>query len=251
MFRLAKQRPIQLRLFIAFLLIPTLYIATTYMTMYRYMSTDVPSVDYNEVNQRGQLAKGTVKGIEFSKTPDQGDQPTVISYTYPTDDGTVSSKFQTLKPGQIEVGNSIDVKYYDGESIILGLEPYSFPFYIYFIPAVPFLNIGILFAIYFLFTIGRQVRLFRRAVVRDAELISFTPTPGFPFTVYGQKVQVRYRYQISGNNKVEGESTTRDLSITKEKKPGDTIKIFVAPDNEFVTCLISTADVKANNWKID
>jgi hypothetical protein len=121
----------------------------------------------------------------------------------------------------------------------------------FYFPAFPFLGYGVLFGVYFFFILYKQVNLCTNGEVRDAEIISLMPTLGISSSFFGSRLRVLYRYQISGNNMVEGESITSDLSIIKYKKRGDTIKIFVSPKNEFITCVVSMIDVQRNNWEIE
>jgi hypothetical protein len=121
----------------------------------------------------------------------------------------------------------------------------------FYFPAFPFLGYGVLFGVYFFFILYKQVNLCANGEVRDAEIVSLMPTLGISASFFGSRLRVLYRYKISGNNKVEGESVTSDLFLIKDKKRGDTIKIFVPPENEFITCVVSMIDVQRNNWKIE
>ena len=137
------------------------------------------------------------------------------------------------------------------ESILIGLEPDSFPWEIFFYAPLPLLFIGILLTTFLLNSIGKKVRLYRYGKVMEAELISFMPRPGLPITGIGRAVNIQYQYKMSGGHKMIGESATNDFSILKEKKPGDIVKIFVSLDNELTTCLIPQREAIKNNWKID
>jgi hypothetical protein len=119
----------------------------------------------------------------------------------------------------------------------------------FYIPAVPFLGWGLLFGIYFVFTLLKQINLYRNGEIRNAEIVAFMPVPGI--SLFNQKVKVLYRYKIAGNNTVEGESVTTNRSIKALKKPGDFIKIFVLPHDEFTTCLLDEEDAKRNKWQLD
>ena len=237
--RLLWQRPILTMLSAYMLIFPFFFMGISYSLMNMHKDKSIPDVDYEEVNIKGISTKGTIINIESAKELVNNEHPAVITYRYKDDSKDIESKFQTMSLDKVEkmnIGDTIEIKYLGDESILTGLEPDSFPWYIFFYAPLPLLFIGILLTIFLLHSIGKKVKLYRYGKVTEAELISFMPRPGLPITGIGGGINVQYRYKMSGGHKMVGESVTKDSSIMKEKKPGDSIKIFVSPDDELKTC---------------
>lgn len=252
--RLLWQRPILTMLSGYMLIFPFFFMGISYSLMNMHKDKSIPDVDYEEVNTQGIFTSGTIINIESAKELINNEHPAIISYRYRRDNQEVESKFQTLSLDKVEkmnIGDAIEIKYLDDESIPTGLEPGTFPWDIFFYAPLPVFFIGIALTAFLLNSIGKKIRLYMYGMVKDAELISFMPRPGFPITGIGRGVNVQYQYKMNGGYKMIGESLTRDFSILKEKKPGELIKIFVSPDDELTTCLIPKKEMMANNWKID
>jgi len=252
--RLLWQRPILTKLSAFMLIFPFFFMGISYSLMNMHKDKSIPDVDYEEVNTQGMLTSGTIMNIESAKEIINNEHPAVITYRYKSDNQEVESKFQTLSLDKVEkmnIGDTIEIKYLDDKSIPTGLEPGTFTWDIFFYAPLPILLIGTLLSIYLVNSVGKKVKLYRNGIVTEAELISFTPRPGFSITGFGRAVNVQYQYKMSGGQTTIGESVTNDFSILKEKKSGDKIKIFVSPDDELKTCLIPEKEVIKNNWKID
>lgn len=236
------------------LIFPFLFMGVSYSLMNMHKDESIPDVDFEEVNKEGTLTTGTILNIESAKELINNEHPAVITYRYKDEGKDVVSKFQTLSLDKVEnmnIGDTIDIKYLDDESIPTGLESGTFPWDIFFYAPLPILFIGLVLTAFLLKSVSKKVRLYKYGIVKEAELLSFMPRPGFPITGFGRAVNVQYQYKMSGGHKMTGESVTKDFSILKEKKPGDTIKIFVSPDDELKTCLIPQKEAIKNNWKID
>lgn len=252
--RLLWQRPILTMLSAYMLIFPFLFMGVSYSLMNMHKDKSIPDVDFEEVNQEGTLTTGTILNIESAKELINNEHPAVITYRYKDGSKDVESKFQTLSLDKVEtmnVGDTIEIKYLDEESIPTGLESGTFPWDIFFYAPLPVLFIGILLTIFLLNSIGKKIKLYKYGIVKEAELISFMPRPGFPITGIGSGTRVQYQYKMNGGHKMVDETVTKDTSIMKEKKPGDTIKIFISPDDELNTCLIPQKEAVKNNWKID
>lgn len=250
--RLLRQRPILTMLSAYMLIFPFFFMGISYSLMNMHKDKSIPDVDFEEVSKKGILTTGTILNIESAKELVNNEHPAVLTYRYNIDNKEVKSKFQTLSLDKVEnmnIGDTIEIKYLNDESILVGLEPDSFPWEIFFYAPLPLLLIGIIITTFLLNSVGKKVKLYKYGIVTEAELISFMPRPGLPGI--GGGINVQYRYKMSGGHKMVGESVTKDSSIMKEKKPGDTIKIFVSPDDELNTCLIPQKEAVKNNWKID
>jgi hypothetical protein len=251
---LLKRRRIRSLIGILFTLIP-IFSATIFLSVLTLTNSDVPKVDYKLINEKGTVTHATITNIETqTNITINNEHPSIISYTYLVGDKDFKSKVQTLTPeivDKMNVGDSVKIKYLESSSIITGLEPLSFPLYIFFIAAVPIFTIGVLTLLFLYIKIKSDINLFQYGKVRDAELLSMIPRPGLPISGFGRGVTVNYQYKTASGENALGESVTSDFSILNSKKQGDLIKIFVSADNESKSCLINKLDEIRNNWKIE
>lgn len=181
-----------------------------------------------------------------------GVNPIVVDYEYKNDNDTVGDKFETLeveKAGMLKVGDSITVKVYKTESAVVGLEPYSFPFKVFFIMPFIFLLIGIPLLLTSLLPVLRDFKLYKSGIIQEGQVEYMTQHDGLPISGIGRKTVVGYSY-ISHGTKIFGESSTTDSMVLYEKKRGDAIKIFVSEDGKR-SCLIPRIEAIKNGWNIE
>lgn len=209
--------------------------------------------NHKEIAEKGieKTAKITAIDIRHNVTIN-GVNPVIISYEYRNDSRPVSDKFETLeveKAGEFKPGDTISVKTYNNESAIVGLEPYSFPFEMFFILPLIFLVIGIPLLLTALLPALRDYKLYKNGIIQEGQVEYMTQYDGLPISGAGRKTIVGYSY-ISHGVKKFGESSTTDSMVQYEKKRGDSIKIFVSEDGE-KSCLIPRIEVIKNGWNID
>ncbi len=248
---LIKQKPIQALFGFLFTLMPMLIIIPLGI-VFSSLDSDIPEANYDEVNQNGTLVVGTVDDIEVQyNTQINGQHPAILSYSFEFDGQTKFSKVKTLEPTKVEqlnVGDSVDIKTLNNQSIIVGFRPYSFPIgFIFFFP-IPFLIIGLPFLISLLFGVSKEVKLYKEGQLIDGEILAMTPNSGLPITNIGQSVNVHYQYNDSKGKRQIGKSKTTDFSILSDKKKGETIKVLVLPTNEAKSCLYPELAAIKNQW---
>ena len=247
---LLKQKPMHLTMGLVFSIIPFLIGGIMISILH---DPDVPTIDYEAIDQNGTTTKGTITNIDTqTNLLINNEHPQILHYQYFDGVRTVEDKFKVLDPDKVDrmaIGDTVDVKYLADGSIIMGLEPLNGSMNVFWNILLIFLVIGaaILFLLYW--RIRRQANLYRYGEVRDAEIISLTPKAGLHRSGLGQTVIVHYQYNSRGQN-VLGESETSDYTILTSKTQGDTIKIFVSPENESRSCLVSKLDQLRNNWMI-
>jgi hypothetical protein len=142
------------------------------------------------------------------------------------------------------------VKYLADSSIVVGIEPFEFPFDTIVDILIPFLIIGLILLTLLYLRIRNQITLYQQGEIMNAELISMTPK-NRTVSGFGQGVTVHYQYNTRQGQSILGKSFTSDYSILNTKKQGDLVKIFVSLDNESKSCLIPKLDSIRNNWKIE
>jgi hypothetical protein len=252
---LLKHRPFQSLLGIYLIGFTALFITVGLSLTLSFMDRTVPNVNYEEVNEIGKLTTGQITDIDVQeKITDNGEHPAVISYKYRADGQEVEAKYQILAPDKVarmEVGDDIDIKYLEGESIINGFESYSFPAWIFALVPIPFLIIGLVLFIPSITKFRRDLALYQYGKIGEAELVSMTPKSGFALSNFGQRILVYYRYKTLTGQNILGESLTTDFSIINEKKQGDAIKIFLSGQDDSKSCLIPKLEAMRNDWRIE
>lgn len=142
-FELLKHRPVQSLLGIYLIGFTALFITVGVSLTLSFMDRTIPYADYDEISKKGKLVTGQITNIEIQeKITDNGEHPAVITYKYRADGQEVETRYQILAPdkvSQMKIGDNIDIKYLEAESIINGFEPYSFPVWIFALAPIPFL----------------------------------------------------------------------------------------------------------------
>jgi len=252
-FNLLKQKPGHLIFGTVFTLIPFL-IGGIFLIVFSAIGSNNPEVDHDIVDANGSTTQAIINNIEVQNNLSiNNEHPRIISYLYKSGDRSIHDKFRALdsaKVSRMNIGDTIQIKYFNGQTIIADLKPYAFPKNILSAILIPFLTIGLVTLGLLYWRIKGQIDLFKNGNVVNAEIISMTPTSRFPISGIGQKVIVHYQYQIATGQKLLGESATTDYTILTSKKQGDTVKIFVSPENETKSCVISRLDEIRNNWKM-
>ncbi|MFL1013690.1 hypothetical protein [Flavisericum labens] len=252
-FNTLKKRPIPMLIGFLFTLIPV-FLVIVLTVVFSTLGNETPSVDFDLVNSKGEgkTAKITDLETQYNITIN-GVHPTIIHYTYQDDGQIINSKYRVLeerKINNLEIGDDIEIKEFEGSSIIEGLKPYEFGIgFILFIP-IPFLIIGLPFLIYSLFHLRKEIRLYKNGELEQGKIVSMIPKSGLPISNIGQGVIVHYEYVINGR-KTMGESMTTDFSVLGNKQKGDLIPIFVSTENPEKSCIVPKLEALRNNWNIE
>lgn len=252
---LLKQKGIHFSIGMIFTLLP-FAIGLIFLLITTLSDSGIPKADYKEIGDRGKLTVATITEIEVQGNITVNDEhPSIISYKYNNDDNDeVKGVYRSLNPDKIDrmdIGDSIQIKYLAGDSMIVGLEPFKFPFGMLYDILTPFFVIGIIFLSFLYFRIRIELDLYKNGSVMQAELVSMTPKTSSPFSSNGQGVTVHYQYKTTTGKRILGKSFTIDHSILNSKKQGDLLKIFVSETNESKSCLIPKTEQIRNNWEID
>lgn len=252
-FDLIKQKPVNLMFGLVFTLLP-IQIGGTIFFIFNSSETNLPKVDIELITNNGALTQAIINNIEIQSNISINDEhPRVISYSYNNGNLLINDKFRTLdsiKTSQFEIGDTIQIKYYNGQSIIDNVNPMAFPMELISSLFVAFFIIGlIIFGILYL-RIKGQIDLIKNGIIMNAEIISMTTKSGFPFSIFGKRVTVHYKYQSLKGEFILGESISSDFAILNSMKQGDIIKIFVSPENEKKSYLVSRLDEIRNKWEI-
>lgn len=253
-FDLVKQKRVHFTVGLIFTLIPFAFGAILFFVT-TLIDSDLPNVDYDIVNKNGKLKTATITDIETqSNITINNEHPSIISYKYNGDDKEIESQYRTLDPDRVNrmnIGDSIEIKYLADTSIIVGLDPFGFPFDMFFRILFPFLIIGLTLLGLLYLRVRGVINLYKHGEIKEAEIVSMIPKNGLPISGIGRGVTVHYQYKTTRGQSILGESFTSDYTVLNNKKQGDLIKIFVSADNDSKSCLIPKLDQVRNNWKID
>lgn len=210
--------------------------------------------DFDKIEQNGLELTAKITDLRpVYNVSINGEHPLKISYTFLDNGVNKSDKFQTMdleKTNGMKIGNEIKIKVFENQSKVQNLEPFTFPFYLFYILPLIFFIIGSIFSFIGLIPALRDYNLYKNGVIKDAILISMTPNSGLPISGIGQSILINYYYENKNGQKIFGKSKTRDFSIMVEKKVEDKIKIFVSENDETKSCLVPKLEALKNNWKI-
>lgn len=245
-----------------FSLVGSLFVAISIFVVFPIVL--ITSVKLKEPYEKYDFQKIESNGIEkvaritYIKTLDNvsinGEHPEVISYEYDNNGKKIADKFETFdleKTAQFKEGTSIKILEHQGQTMIKGLKPFGFPFYIfYFIPTL-FLLIGIPFLLVGLIPALKTFNLYRTGIVKDAQIISIDAgSNGLAWRNFTKSFFVNYSFKNNYGKEVFGGSATTDLLFLNEKRSGDVIKIFVSEMDENTSCLVPKFEALKYNWSI-
>src|SRR5437868_3830672 len=129
-FDLLKQKPGHLIFGTVFTLMP-FFFGGLFLLIFSIAGSDSPEVDYELVSKNGTTTQATINNIEVqSNISINNEHPRVISYSYQNKDKLIDDKFRVLdsvKVSRLVIGDTIQIKHYNGLTIILDLKPYAFP----------------------------------------------------------------------------------------------------------------------------
>jgi hypothetical protein len=225
----------------------SLYLIFLFSMIFAMASWGGPEVDYAKVERDGNITSGMITDMTTEYTISiGGEHPTTIYYIYAADGDTLDSQVRVLESGitdDFAVGDEVEVKYLGSESMISGIKPFTFPFRIILYVAGSFAVAGALLVLFAVISTLAKASLLKHGKVVEASLVSINRKS--PFANAGTVV---YQYDTIRGVKVTGSSKTKDLMFLLDKKPGDTIKIFVGKNNENKSCLIPAAEIERNRW---
>ena len=150
----------------------------------------------------------------------------------------------------VKIGKEIQIKTFDNQSKIQNLEPFTFPFYIFYLLPIIFFILGTIFSIIGLIPAIRDYNLYKNGIIREGTIISLIPNSGLPITNIGQSILINYYYLSKSGYKIFGKSKTSDSSLMTEKKAEDKINLFVSESDENKSCIVPKLEAMKNNWII-
>jgi hypothetical protein len=248
-----KKRPIPLLIGLCGTLIPLFLSSVLFVVFSSIENSSGGEVNYDEVVTQGRLTAGKIIKTEIIENISINNQhPIEVTYQFERDGKNSTSTVQTLDSvivSELQQKTNIDIKFLDNESIVVGLMPYSFGMgHIYLFP-LPFLMIALPFLFFATSKARKEINLFKYGVVREARILEMRRKAGLPVSGIGEGVVVYYQYLMDSGkeNLAESQITSH---ILNEKKSGDVIKIFVDPNDDSSSCIISKLEDVRNGWNV-
>ena len=202
--------------------------------------------DYDKIINQGKdlTAKVTLVQTQNNVTINNVFHPQIIDYTYSDNGQTKNDKFKTLTNADnpvFKIGDSINIKTYNDESVINNLKPFSFPINLFYALPLIFLLIGIPFFLIGLLPVLKHYRLYKNGIRKEATIIALTTTGIIPIVSMSQNVLVNYFYLGQNGNKILDKSISLGLYLMTEKKVQEKIDIFVSENDENISCIVPKA----------
>ncbi len=254
LFSLLMGRKIVAIMGIIFTAFPMMFIPFTFI-LASSLKQPYEKYNFSEIEKNGKEKDAKITSIiSLNNVSINGQHPQLISYKY-EDIGTErSGKFETFdldKTSNYNTGSNIKILVYQNQTMIKGLKPFLFPYYIFYLIPLVFAFIGIIFLWIGFAPALKIFNLYKTGIVKDAYIISINSIGGMlPFTWLNKDIRVNYYFFDEYGNKVYGESATTDLLMLNGKKTEDKVKIFVSEKNETRSCLVPQFEAMKYNWHV-
>jgi hypothetical protein len=225
-------------------------------TLNRVLTEPYGRYDFAGINKYGTEKTAKITSIESVKNISINyEHPSIISYAYDDNGQSTADKFETLDLDKINgftVGTEVKILAYQGQSIIKGLVPFSFPFYLFYILPAVFLIVGLPLLLLGLIPALKIFNLYKTGILKEAYIVSINSQGGMmlPISSFKQNLLVNYFFYNEFGGQVFGESLTNDFLILTNKKAGDPIDIFVSEENEDKSCLVPKLEAMKYNWSV-
>ena len=151
----------------------------------------------------------------------------------------------------MKAGDTVKIRHIDRASMIDGVDPFQFPFEIFYILPGVFMLLGLPMVILMLFQIRNELSILKYGKVTNAEVLSTVYRKPSRKSRSGEGLIIAYRYTGDSGKSYLNESFTRDLSLLQTIKQGDVIKIFVSHADESKSVLVNRLEAVRNNWNIN
>ncbi|RYJ44498.1 hypothetical protein [Flavobacterium beibuense] len=190
------------------------------------------------IYEKGIEKEAVINKITVKKNVTYNKQhPVLISYSYDDNGKKVYDKFETLDLHKQDnmfsnMHKKVKIKVYNGQSAIVGLEPFAFifpgfkAFFPFPLAGIIMLMIGILPAL-------KVYRIYKNGTEREAQIYALMPvSSGVLITAaVTRKASVDYHYLSKNGNKLLGHATA-PIGFLANNAVNDTVSIYVSADDE-------------------
>ncbi|MCA5003727.1 hypothetical protein [Sphingobacterium bovistauri] len=226
--------------------IGTLFLVNTISNSKRSKYEDY---DYKNIELLGTETKASITYINIKYNVKYNRKsPVVFSYQYKSNGKPANDEFETIdwpKVSHLNVGDTISIKFYQNQSAMMGVEPFTFAMkWVFCIIPLVFAILGITFLSISIVPARKKYLLYKTGDVKEAEILGIDVGNAFVSQsgdkVYNSstlQVNVTYCYYKRNGRKKTNEALTKDHSFLTDYKVGDKIKVMVS-QNEISSCLI-------------
>jgi len=212
-----------------------------------FVGPDQP--DFDLINQNGQDAEGEIISCEVDdNTTINGRPPRTVTYRYSVDGVSREDRYSTMsvaKADSLRPGGKVKVKHFEGDSVIPGLAPGYFPWWIFMALPGLFAVVGLSLLLYPIIQGRKRVHLYERGALVSGKVISVEERglafPAMPFPVMKREYNVAYSYGDGLGNDRVGRAKTADLTLIKSLEKEDAVKVLVDPVNPASSLLLDDA----------
>ncbi|GAB4045026.1 hypothetical protein GCM10028774_66150 [Spirosoma jeollabukense] len=210
--------------------------------------------NFDKIDQNGIEKKAKIVDLRpYYNVTINGENPLRIRYEYSMDGVTKLDRFQTFdldKTNDMKIGSEILIKVLGNESKIKNLEPYVFPYNIFYLFPLLFFLIGLPFFLYGLIPALREYDLHKNGNIKEGTIISLIDNTSSLRPNAAYRILVGYFYLNSNGEKLFGESKVTDYVVMKDIKVDNKLKLFVSGIDETKSCILPNYEAKKNNWQI-
>lgn len=223
-----------------FTLLSIVVIVPTFITLSSFIEPH-QKYDYKLIYNKGTEKEAVIDKmtVETNVTVNN-ENPVLISYSYKDNGQVVHDKFETFdlngeyntfSNDKIKIHDPITIKVYNGQSALVGLEPFVFPFKLFYIFFI-FPLVGIILLIIGMMPGLKIYRLYKNGKECEATIYDLAPiTSGF-FLLAKRKSAVNYHYLSKNGTKLTGEAVL-PVNFLANHVVGDTFTVYVYPSDEY------------------
>ncbi|MDJ0707035.1 MAG: hypothetical protein QNJ46_27485 [Leptolyngbyaceae cyanobacterium MO_188.B28] len=217
-----------------------LFVAIQLLPVLSTLDSDKPN--FTLIDKKGIEVEGVIEKKEVvANTTINGEHPIKITYTYQDNEEQKRDSIETmslLTVSNWKVGDRIQVKYFEGDSIIPDAEPVNFPFWVFgFIPLL-FSFVGLSFLGWALAGTLKKRHLYLKGEERVGKVISMAPISGDSMFFSKSSFRIHYAFENKNGDTSYGISVSSDLALMNEKRRGDDVSLLISPVSERVNCVV-------------
>ncbi|WP_330444185.1 hypothetical protein [Flavobacterium sp. C4GT6] len=214
-------------------MVPTFMMVSSFIELYQ-------KYDHELIYSKGTEKEAVVDKMTIKTNVNiNGENPVLISYSYKDNGQEVHDKFETfdlndkyntLSNDLIKIHDPITIKVYNSQSAIVGLEPFVFPFKLFYIFFI-FPLVGIILLIIGMMPGLKIYRVYKNGKKCEATIYDLSPiTSGF-FLLAKRKAAVNYHYLSKNGTKLAGEAML-PVNFLVNHVVGDTLTVYVSAGDE-------------------
>jgi len=216
-----------------FIMVPTFMMVSSFIEPYQ-------KYDHELIYSKGTEKEAVVDKMTIkTNVTINNENPILIFYSYKDKGQVVHDKFETFdlndmhnafSNDKIKIHEPVVIKIYKGQSAIVGLEPFVFPykvFYIFFI----FPLVGIILLVIGMIPGLKIYRIYKNGKEREATIYDLAPVSSGFFLLAKRKAAVNYHYLSKNGTKLTGEAVL-PVNFLVNHVVGDTFTVYVSYNDE-------------------